>query len=92
VILGAGIETSTRTATIRAVPLALHPRVRTLTRAERLSVLAAALAVFAFGAGPVWRHRWETDVAILWSYAVIPAGVFAAGGSMARGERRRRGM
>jgi hypothetical protein len=60
------------------VTLALHPRVRALTTAERLAVLGAALAVFTFAAGPVWLHRWEPNAAILWSYAVIPAGVFAA--------------
>jgi hypothetical protein len=60
------------------VSLALHPRVRALTTKERAAVLAVALGVFAFAAGPVWRHRWEPDAAILWSYAVIPAGVFAA--------------
>ncbi len=60
------------------MPVALHPRVRSLGTRERLAVLGLALAVFAFAAGPVWRHRWEPDAAILWSYAVIPAGVFAA--------------
>jgi hypothetical protein len=60
------------------VPLALHPRVRTLTAAERAAVLGVALLVFAFAAGPVWRHRWEPNAAILWSYAVIPPLVFAA--------------
>jgi hypothetical protein len=60
------------------VPLALHPRVRALTATERAAVLGVALLVFAFGAGPVWRHRWEPNAAILWSYAVIPPGVFAA--------------
>src|SRR5512140_3131860 len=45
---------------------------------ERAAVLAVALAVFAFAAGPVWRHRWEPNAAILWSYAVIPPAVFAA--------------
>jgi len=60
------------------VPLALHPRVRALTTRERLAVLGVALSVFLFAAGPVWQHRWEPDAAILWSYAVIPAGVFAA--------------
>jgi plastocyanin len=60
------------------VSLALHPRIRALTTRERAAVLGFALAVFAFAAGPVWRHRWKPDAAILWSYAVIPAGVFAA--------------
>lgn len=58
--------------------LALHPRVRALTAGERASVLGGALLVFAFAAGPVWRHRWEPSAAILWSYAVIPPGVFLA--------------
>ena len=56
--------------------LALHPRVRALTATERAAVLAVALLVFAFAAGPIWRHRWEPNAAILWSYAVIPPGVF----------------
>ncbi len=58
--------------------LALHPRVRALTGRERAAVLAVALAVFVFAEGPVWRHRWRPDASILWSYAVIPAAVFAA--------------
>ena len=41
-------------------------------------MLGGALLVFAFAAGPVWRHRWEPNAAILWSYAVIPPLVFAA--------------
>ncbi len=77
-ILGLDLQTSTRAATIRAVPLALHPRVRALTNRERAAVLGVALAVFTFAAGPVWRHRWDPGPAILWSYAVIPPGVFLA--------------
>lgn len=76
--LGLRLQTSTRAATIAGVSVALHPRVRSLATRERLAVLGAALAVFAFAAGPVWRHAWEPDAAILWSYAVIPAGVFLA--------------
>ncbi|HEY3349216.1 MAG TPA: hypothetical protein VGM13_05525 [Thermoanaerobaculia bacterium] len=60
------------------MPLALHPRVRALTAGERAAVLGVALLVFGFADGPVWRHRWEPNAAILWSYAVIPPGVFAA--------------
>jgi hypothetical protein len=78
VILGLDLQTSTRPARIRRVALALHPRVRALTTPERLAVLSVALAVFFFAAGPVWRHRWAPDAAILWSYAVIPPGVFLA--------------
>lgn len=44
-----------------------------LTRVERAGTLGVALLVFAFGAGPVWRHAWNPDASILWSYAVIPA-------------------
>ena len=48
-----------------------------LTRVERAVALGAALFVFFFGAGPVWRHAWSPDASILWSYAVIPALVLA---------------
>src|SRR5207344_399883 len=78
VSLGLRLQPSTRPARIRGVALAFHPRVRALTAKERAAVLALALAVFAFAAGPVWRHRWEPNAAILWSYAVIPPAVFAA--------------
>jgi hypothetical protein len=44
-----------------------------LTRVERAGVLGVALLVFSFAAGPVWRHAWNPDASILWSYAVIPA-------------------
>jgi hypothetical protein len=76
--LGLLLQPSTPPARILAVPLALHPRVRSLTGPERAAVLGVALLVFAFAAGPVWRHRWEPNAAILWSYAVIPPGVFGA--------------
>lgn len=58
--------------------LALHPRVRALTGRERIAVLAVAFTVFLFAEGPVWRHRWQPDASILWSYAVIPVAVFTA--------------
>lgn len=44
-----------------------------MTLFERAGTLVAALLVFAFGAGPIWRHAWSPDASILWSYAVIPA-------------------
>ena len=78
VSLGLRLQPSTRPERIRGVSLALHPRVRALTGRERAAVLGVALGVFAFAAGPVWRHRWEPNAAILWSYAVIPPAVFAA--------------
>jgi hypothetical protein len=36
-------------------------------------VLTLALAIFFFWAGPVWRHPWQIDASVYWSYAVIPA-------------------
>jgi hypothetical protein len=78
VSLGLRLQPSTRPCENRGVALALHPRVRALTAGERAAVLAVALLVFVFASGPVWRHRWEPNAAILWSYAVIPPGVFAA--------------
>jgi hypothetical protein len=38
-----------------------------------LAVLALALAIFFFWAGPVWRHPWQIDASVYWSYAAIPA-------------------
>src|SRR5262245_53204662 len=34
--------------------------------------VGASLAVFLLADGPVWKHPWAVDRAILWSYAVIP--------------------
>ncbi len=31
------------------------------------------MALFLFGAGPIWSHVWEPDASILWSYVPIPA-------------------
>ena len=44
-----------------------------MTRWQTLAVLAAALAIFFFWAGPVWRHPWSIDASVYWSYAAIPA-------------------
>lgn len=48
-----------------------------MTPAERAAAVGLALVVFAFVEGPVWRHAWNPDASILWSYAVIPALVLA---------------
>jgi hypothetical protein len=48
-----------------------------LTRRQFWAVLATALAVFAVGAGPVWRDPWTIDRSIYLSYAVIPPMVLA---------------
>ncbi len=46
-----------------------------LSRAQFWGVLALALTLFLFEAGPVWRHPWDMDLlnrAIFWSYVLIP--------------------
>jgi hypothetical protein len=46
-----------------------------MSRAQFWSVLALALTLFLFEAGPVWRHPWDMDLlnrAIFWSYVLIP--------------------
>jgi hypothetical protein len=40
-------------------------------------VLAVSLALFAGGAGPVWRHPWSIDRSIFISYLAIPPLVLA---------------
>jgi hypothetical protein len=59
-----------------------------LTPAERAAVVGLALLVFAFVEGPVWRHAWNPDASILWSYAVVPALVLVF---LARSHRLRLG-
>lgn len=49
-----------------------------LSRAELGGCLGASLVVFAFCQGPFWRHRWQIDSSIWWSYLVIPFVVAAA--------------
>ena len=46
-----------------------------MSRAQFWGVLALALALFLFEAGPVWRHPWDMELlnqAIFWSYVLIP--------------------
>jgi hypothetical protein len=48
-----------------------------LTRRQFWGVLLAALALFAFAAGPVWRNPWDIDASVFLSYAAIPPLVLA---------------
>jgi hypothetical protein len=48
-----------------------------LTRRQLFGVLGVALAIFAVGAGPVWRDPWNIDSSILLSYVVLPPMVLA---------------
>ena len=43
-----------------------------VTRWQTAAVLAVAVAIFFFVAGPVWRHPWSIDGSVYWSYAAIP--------------------
>jgi hypothetical protein len=53
-----------------------------LSRRELAVCIAISVAVFFLHQGPFWRHRWELDGSIWYSYFVIPplvAGVLAWG-------------
>lgn len=43
-----------------------------LRRIEALVLLAVAVLFFLVGMGPVWRHPWDVDRSILYSYVPIP--------------------
>jgi hypothetical protein len=43
-----------------------------LTRVEIVCVVAAVVVLFAFVAGPIWRHPWTPNASILYSYIPIP--------------------
>jgi hypothetical protein len=43
-----------------------------LTRVELVLVVAAVVTLFAFVAGPIWRHPWTPNASILYSYIPIP--------------------
>ena len=50
-----------------------------LSRAQFLTILGGACAVYAFTGGPLWRHIGENDfVRIVTSYTVIPIAVAVA--------------
>jgi hypothetical protein len=39
---------------------------------ELALVISAVLPIFFFWAGPIWKHPFEIDAAVYWSYAPIP--------------------
>jgi hypothetical protein len=46
-----------------------------MSRPQFWGVLAIALTLFLFEAGPIWRHPWDMELlnrAIFWSYVAIP--------------------
>ncbi len=49
-----------------------------LSRLDRLLLLAIAVALFVFLNGPVWRHLFDWDRTIGWSYAAVPPLVLLA--------------
>src|SRR5215471_21197982 len=61
-----------------------------LTRRQYIVIFAIALAVFLFANGRLWRHPFDVDRAVWWSYAVIPPLV--AGFLYASGRFRVRGL
>jgi hypothetical protein len=49
----------------------------TLSRPELAVCLGISLGVFLLYQGPFWRHRWQLDAAIGYSYLVVPLVVAA---------------
>jgi hypothetical protein len=39
---------------------------------ETVGILAIAVTHFLFGMGPIWRHPWEPNASIVWSYVPLP--------------------
>jgi hypothetical protein len=52
-------------------------RTQRLSRGEFWLCFLAAMAVFFLFQGPMWRHRWQLDGSILYSYLVVPVLVAA---------------
>lgn len=48
-----------------------------LSRGELFWVIALVLPIFFFEGGPIWRHAFQIDAAVYWSYAPIPLLVSA---------------
>ncbi|HEX9296304.1 MAG TPA: hypothetical protein VF881_10725 [Polyangiaceae bacterium] len=53
------------------------PKSPALSRRELVLCLGISLAVFFLHQGPFWRHRWQLDAAIGYSYLAIPLVVAA---------------
>jgi hypothetical protein len=49
-----------------------------LSRRARAAILAFCVALFLVVQGPIWKHPYNPDASILWSYAPIPLLVLAA--------------
>jgi hypothetical protein len=52
-------------------------RTQRLSRGEFWTCFVLALLVFFFFQGPLWRHRWQLDASIFYSYLVVPVLVAA---------------
>jgi hypothetical protein len=50
--------------------------VERLSRGQFWFCFAVAMTVFFFFQGPFWKHGWQLDGSILYSYAVVPVVVF----------------
>jgi hypothetical protein len=57
---------------------------RGLSREQFWSIVALVVLQFLFGYGVIWRHLWDLDASILYSYATIP---FLVGGALAWSKR-----
>jgi hypothetical protein len=55
-----------------------HRAVARLGRAEFWACFLGAMAVFFLAQGPLWRHRWQLDISIFYSYLVVPVLVAGA--------------
>src|SRR6185436_13462428 len=54
------------------------PRTVRLSRGEFWACFLMAMAVFALFQGPLWRHRWQLDASIFYSYLAVPVLVAGA--------------
>jgi hypothetical protein len=53
-------------------PPTTEPPVPRLSQRQFWACLAVAVVIFLFGTGPIWRHPWDLDTAILCSYLPVP--------------------
>src|SRR6516225_1700492 len=55
-----------------------HQAVARLGRGDFWACFLGAMAVFFLAQGPLWRHRWQLDISIFYSYLVVPVLVAGA--------------
>jgi hypothetical protein len=55
-----------------------HQAVARLGRGDFWVCFLGAMAVFFLAQGPIWRHRWQLDISIFYSYLVVPILVAGA--------------